>query len=397
MSALLLEHGTPIDTTVSGFESIFYGWSALHFAASFNDEPKVAEVLLEWGADINYEVSGTGTRWTPIFCALWYNNPNPQVVELLLDWGADAEIWSGSQPLAFMAARSNFATLEILIDRSGGVPSFSGSHRIILSAAQNPDPRAVELFLDQGLDVNTPGLRSTALHVAMGSNSNLEVAVLLLGRGADISAKGGMGESVLHRAAYNPNLEMAAFILDQGVDIEARDDEGMTPLFWAVRYNQLPNIEFLLDRGANIDSKDNSGNTPLLSIFRYRTSRGWSYPKPDESVLSMLLEKGADIDASNDAEASPLLLAASNHDWVTVNAVGGVGSRHRQKRRRGQFGAASGSAQGKPEYSGSAVGNGCGPQGYQRCRANGVPGGSRRGGIYRHSADRTAVPALAIA
>ena len=329
VSTLLLEHGSPIDTRISTSNPWLGGWSALHFAAAYNGEPKVAEVLLEWGADINY--AGIGSTMTPISVAI-YPDANPQMVELLLDWGADAEIWSGAQPLAFMAARSNFAILEMLIDRSGGVPPFSGRrYTIIHSAAGNPDPRAVDLFLDlfldQGLDVNTPNQNgNTALHVAVQMNSNPEVAARLLGRGADISAKGARGESVLHRAVSNPNLEMAAFILDQGVDIEARDGEGRTPLFSAVGHRLLPTIELLLDRGANIGSRDNSGNTPLLSAFRYRTDRGLRYTTPDESLLSVLLEKGADIDASDDAGASPLLLAAGSEDWTTVRLLAELGA-----------------------------------------------------------------------
>ena len=72
---LLLEHGAKVNQP---------GWSALHYAAT-GPEPKLVELLIERGADLN---AGSPNGTTPLMMAAQYGSEDS--VKLLLARGADA-------------------------------------------------------------------------------------------------------------------------------------------------------------------------------------------------------------------------------------------------------------------------------------------------------------------
>lgn len=72
--------------------------TALHYAASYSDDPEVVKVLINAGADLYARTGGGVGGATPLHWAVW-NNRSPSVaavVQVLLDAGAD------------IAARDNF-------------------------------------------------------------------------------------------------------------------------------------------------------------------------------------------------------------------------------------------------------------------------------------------------
>ena len=85
----LLAQAADINAKVSvsdGARGIFLtGWTPLHSAAGWNQDPAVAALLLDRDADIN---AANSNGSTPLHLATQYN-PNSAVAELLLDRGAD--------------------------------------------------------------------------------------------------------------------------------------------------------------------------------------------------------------------------------------------------------------------------------------------------------------------
>ena len=204
----------------------------LHLASALNDDPGVAMLLLDRGADIKAE---DDYGWRPLYWAANYND-NPEVVSLLLDRGADieAEDDGGRTPLHW-------------------------------AALSNDNPEVVALLMDQGSDVNAKDDDGeTPLHFAASSNANSEVVALLLDRGSDIEAEGEVGATPLHYAAWgNDNPEVTVLLLDWGAGIEVKDDDGWTPLHTAAGFNDNPEVvELLLDRGADVQAANNDGDTP---------------------------------------------------------------------------------------------------------------------------------------
>ena len=198
-----LEEGANVNATAIvlnpwGFEN--GGLTPLHLAALLNDNPEVAALLLERGADIKAEDDGGGT---PLHGAA-RSNENPEVAALLLDRGADVH------------AKDNFFCSTPLHG----------------AAVSNDNPEVVALLLDRGADIEAKSaVGNTPLHVAAMGNENLELVALLLDRGADVHAKDDFsGNTPLHNAAWlNDNPEVAALLLERGADVHAKNDDDETP------------------------------------------------------------------------------------------------------------------------------------------------------------------------
>jgi len=79
------------------------GYTPLHMAAAFNDNPAVLEVLLAAGADVN---ARTESGWTPLHMAAWVNL-TPAVFEVLLAAGADPTALTEDGRLPFNLAGEN--------------------------------------------------------------------------------------------------------------------------------------------------------------------------------------------------------------------------------------------------------------------------------------------------
>ncbi len=139
----------------------------LHLAAAFNSNLEVAELLLEWGA--NVEAQDYHGR-TPLHWAAW--NAEPESVEQLLEWGANVEATAPSYNIAYNWRPLHFA------------------------AAHNPDTAMVELLLEWGADAMAyDSHRATALHQAVQYNPNTAVVELLLEQGANSKATNNNGQT----------------------------------------------------------------------------------------------------------------------------------------------------------------------------------------------------------
>ena len=64
-----------------------FGRTPLHYAAALNPDPKVAETLIEMGAEVN---ARDLLKFTPLHYAAAFNE-NPEVTELLIEKGAELE------------------------------------------------------------------------------------------------------------------------------------------------------------------------------------------------------------------------------------------------------------------------------------------------------------------
>lgn len=98
-----------------------WGYTPLHFAAAFNDDPDIITALLDAGADIEARDKEWGA--TPLHWAAWSNN-NPAIVIALLDGGADLNVRdeADSTPLHAAAEHSNNPeVIAMLLDAGADV------------------------------------------------------------------------------------------------------------------------------------------------------------------------------------------------------------------------------------------------------------------------------------
>lgn len=155
------------------------GITCLMYAAWFNPDPAVLEVILDAGASPDYGLSG---GFTPVMLAAW--NENPEVVELLAARGANLK-----KTDAF------------------------GTNSLMLAARYNRNPLVVRKLVELGMDVRArSSFGWSALMFAAQSNPVRAVTATLLDLGADASVEDGLGRTAISLSAENPNPEIVQLL-----------------------------------------------------------------------------------------------------------------------------------------------------------------------------------------
>ena len=158
------------------------GLTPLKFAVMYNENPAVAQVLIDSGVDPR-----KGRNNGALSFAVMYNE-NPAVAQLLIDAGADPNGRGGPFHDPYLA----------------------------LAAAYNENPEVVQVLIDAGAEVNKKGLFGfTALHDAARMNENPAAAQFLIDAGADVFSKRRGGNTPLDDALEeNENPEVAQVLRD---------------------------------------------------------------------------------------------------------------------------------------------------------------------------------------
>ena len=196
-------------------------------------------------------------------------------------------------------------TIELLIKKGVDVNSKDKSGYTPLHwAAEYGHKKIVELFLDNGSDVNTTAdgycIGATPLHLAAWKGYT-EVAQALIEAEAEVTAKDDGGYTPLHSAANFGHKDIVEALIEAGADMTAKDENGRTSLHSAARWGKTETVKVLIDNGAEVDAKTKYGNiTPLPNAIRYEYT----------DIARELIKAGADVNAKDREWDTPLHLAA---------------------------------------------------------------------------------------
>jgi ankyrin repeat protein len=232
----------------------------------------------------------------------------PDIVELMIERGADIE-WEDEQcfdiPLHECAAHGALDVARLLLARGAKVNSVDRKGRTALDRACPNALDVARLLLERGgkmtrpntfdalvrnnIDIPSRAMNDTntgPLHVS-AANGRTELARILLDRGADIDQKNDLGQTALHAAmGWYGAVDTVRLLLDAGAHIDATDAEGRTPLHLEAaegRFGKMEIVEALLERGARVDVLDAHGRSAL----QIAATRGRS------DIVRALLARGA--------------------------------------------------------------------------------------------------------
>ena len=257
------------------------GMSPLHFAAT----PRIAELLLAHGADINLrdrDHNGTPAQWTMV--------SRPEVCQYLLEQGAQGDIVlycvTGDVERARAVLQENPTLLNLRIDhkvpegytvvsrRSEEIDEVPGGHvyaykigptmPLLEIALQAKQAAIVEMLMECGYQIK---LREWYMIAGQGPRNMDRFIKMSLKNGLDINARQKHRRGMwtpLHWLAQRGLTHGVSCLLENGADPNVTDDRGRTPMHIIAQKGIGKNqVQLLIEHGADINARDVEGKTPL--------------------------------------------------------------------------------------------------------------------------------------
>lgn len=310
----------------------------LHQAATYGWF-RVAELLLEHGADIN-ALDKEGR--TPLVAAV--DHRFAALAQLLIERDADiclADV-HGNTPLHYAVREDMVGTVETLLARGAdpnGRPE-GGLGRPINVAAWAGNPAMIDLLIAHGARIYYKNeMYCYALHDALRFG-RLEAAKALVRHGAPLDefSAAGLGDTAYLRTCMERDKEWVRMLANNRARVSLRS--YWTPLDFAAVNNQVRAAEMLLDAGADPNGAM-MWEPPVLYVAAekdYRDlatlliARGAKIEAPygmhgsgtalhaaaaanHPEMIDLLIGHGAKVD-SRDSNAMTPLLRAAEHGWV---------------------------------------------------------------------------------
>lgn len=321
----LLNKGIDVDSKFDGFfrggrqentaDASNKEWTML-MVATFYNQIKIAELLLNSNADINIQNKVGHTAFF-LACA----NRSEEMAKFLLNNNANAKIDSkdsnGTSALQWALAYEWNEVAQKLLNQGINVncSNKETGRSTLLDAlySETISQEVISKIIDKGADVNytNPKDGENALMWAC-KRGFFDIAKKIVSKGGNINSVSKNGTTPLSCASGNKSCstELINFLVEKGAKINA-EKYGRTPLIEAVSSNCIEKVKYLVENGANINQKSEGfgGVSPLTEAL-------W---ETNFEITKYLVENGADVNIQRDNGDTALLVAVWNEK--NFNAV----------------------------------------------------------------------------
>ncbi|XP_015754287.1 PREDICTED: uncharacterized protein LOC107333936 isoform X2 [Acropora digitifera] len=205
-----------------------------------------------------------------------------------------------------LCAKSNDVEIAIELVLNDGMDVNVAANRNITPlvwASPATSSMSIKTLIDLGADVNAQTFQEstfgfcsgTALRSAIhGSNAN--VVKVLLANKADANIADLQGNTVLHSSTSKRFFNVSQVLIDSGSKVNERNNDGETSLHSAVHGKNVPVVKLLLRNNAETNIQDDEGNTPL----HISTREGLC------DISQLLVDSGCKINVRNNCGETPL-------------------------------------------------------------------------------------------
>ena len=223
--------------------------SSALLSATLYDQVKMAEFLIQNGADVNAKGDDGGTA---LHAAAFLGQY--EIAKLLIQNGADVDARNNEGETVINGTMADWETtkfiagmLQLKLDRESVETGRSQIVELLRkngATAEFSDPpdnnfwtmvgvgnlQAVKQHLTKGLDINAKNKDGvTALQIAT-LLGQYEIAELLVQKGADVNTKANDGTTALHSAAFLGRYKEAKLLLENRIDANIRNNDGATAI-----------------------------------------------------------------------------------------------------------------------------------------------------------------------
>lgn len=241
------------------------------------DGRKVIEILIRFGADINYSYDifeykdgfygKTGYQNDVFLEAL--NSNDTVILEMLANKGIQSALFSVYNASTINLLAEYRILLQYYLNKSKYL------QQILLSnALSHKDIEAIKFLQKQGIQINSFDNSRTALEMVIESKDTLFLNQL---KQITVLDKMSGNTSKLAYAFKVPSSAMMIYFLDGGDDPNEIFYNGEDVLGWAIEYQDLNLLKAAIRHGADVNRKNKKGNMPLyeakLKLSRNKTSR----------------------------------------------------------------------------------------------------------------------------
>ena len=263
--------------------------------------------------------------------------------------GSQAKIFPGKTALEILLALRDkgegYVQIEELYKME--VEKFDTLTELHLCKYNNDAEKAVEIVLNEGVDVNIPGESNRTPLLWASASASGEFIKTLIDLGADVNAQrtddkvtplslaaawnnymavdillqhrsdvGLLNLSLgLHECVNKGFLDVTRLLIDSGCDINLRDNKGQTPLYLAVKNKHKHFVKCLLESKADVNMKynENAGERIYLVRGEDRGKPAWHYVLVEKSLEPLFLRqtKGGSLDV---AGFGPVLMSGWGKD-----------------------------------------------------------------------------------